>query len=69
MVIGGADVFRAALPLAERIYLTEVHAAPEGDTWFPDFDPKDWREVARERHAAGAEGRIPPSVSSLLERL
>jgi dihydrofolate reductase len=53
MVIGGEDVFRAALPLAGRIYLTEVHARPEADTWFPSFDASVWREVSREAHAPG----------------
>jgi dihydrofolate reductase len=53
MVIGGEDVFRAMLPLARRIYLTEVHAAPHADTWFPDLDRREWREVFREKHAAG----------------
>ena len=53
MVIGGEDAFRAALPLAGRIYLTEVHARPEADTWFPEFDASAWREVSREKHAPG----------------
>jgi dihydrofolate reductase len=53
MVIGGAEVFRAVFPQAGRIYLTEVEAAPEADTWFPDFDRSEWREVAREAHPAG----------------
>lgn len=53
MVIGGEDVFRDVLPQAHRIYLTEVHATPEADTWFPDFDKREWREVLRERHQAG----------------
>jgi dihydrofolate reductase len=53
MVIGGADVFRAILPQAGRIYLTEVHAAPNADTWFPELDKSDWREVLREMHPAG----------------
>ena len=53
MVIGGADVFRALLPLAGRIYLTEVDAAPDADTWFPDIDLSEWREVSREAHQAG----------------
>jgi dihydrofolate reductase len=53
MVIGGEDVFREVLPQAHRIYLTEVHASPEADTWFPDFDKREWREVFRERHEAG----------------
>jgi dihydrofolate reductase len=53
MIIGGADVFREALPQAERIYLTEVHAAPHADTWFPELDRSEWREVFREAHEAG----------------
>jgi dihydrofolate reductase len=53
MVIGGEDVFREVLPQARRIYLTEVHAAPDADTWFPDLDKRGWREVFRERHEAG----------------
>ncbi len=35
MVIGGAELYRIALPLAQRIYLTRIHASPEGDTFFP----------------------------------
>ena len=53
MVIGGADVFRAVLPQAGRIYLTEVEAAPNADTWFPALDRSDWHEVSREAHPAG----------------
>jgi dihydrofolate reductase len=53
MVIGGEDVFEALLPQAGRIYLTEVHASPEADTWFPEIDMGEWREVWREAHDAG----------------
>lgn len=53
MVIGGADVFGAVLPQAGRIYLTEVEAAPDADTWFPALDAREWREISRERHAPG----------------
>jgi dihydrofolate reductase len=53
MIIGGEDVFREVLPQADRIYLTEVHAAPHADTWFPALDPSEWREVSREKHEAG----------------
>jgi dihydrofolate reductase len=48
MVIGGAEIFAAALPRAGRIHLTEVHASPEGDVDFPYPDPAAWREIARE---------------------
>ena len=53
MIIGGEDVFREVLPQVGRIYLTEVHAAPQADTWFPDLDVSEWRDVSREPHAAG----------------
>lgn len=51
-VIGGADVYRAALPRATRIHLTQVHGDVEGDTRMATFDPAQWRETAREDHAA-----------------
>ena len=46
-VIGGAEIYAAALPFADRIYLTEVLADPDGDTSVPDFEPGDWQEVSR----------------------
>ncbi|MGH8271353.1 MAG: type 3 dihydrofolate reductase [Gammaproteobacteria bacterium] len=52
MVIGGAELYRAALPLARRIYLTRVHAEVAGDTFFPELDDREWRELAREKRAA-----------------
>jgi dihydrofolate reductase len=48
MIIGGAEIYQAALPKASRIYLTRVHAAPEGDTYFPPLEAADWAEVSSE---------------------
>ena len=48
-VIGGAELYAAALPRAYRLYLTLIDADYPGDTLFPEFDPADWRETARER--------------------
>lgn len=48
MVIGGAEIYRSLLPLADRLYWTEVDAEPDGDTQFPDLDMADWRETAVE---------------------
>ena len=66
MIIGGAQVYAEALPSATRIHLTEVHAAPDGDTWLPPFDPARWAEAAREDHAA--EGDTPAYSFVTLER-
>jgi dihydrofolate reductase len=51
MVIGGADIYAAALPQAQRLYLTEIHKSYAGDTRF-DFDRDAWRETSRQAHAA-----------------
>ncbi|PWB48235.1 MAG: diacylglycerol kinase [Nitrosomonadales bacterium] len=45
--IGGADLYRQALELAHRIYLTEVRTEVAGDAWFPEFDRARWRESSR----------------------
>ncbi len=42
-VIGGGELYRAAMPLADRIYLTVVDAEPAGDTRMPEFNPAEWR--------------------------
>ncbi len=47
-VIGGAELYVAALPLADRLQLTEIDADYEGDTWFPPRDPQQWRETSRD---------------------
>lgn len=46
-IIGGGEIYRAALALADRIYLTRVHAAPEGDATFPELNPATWHEASR----------------------
>jgi dihydrofolate reductase len=53
-VIGGENIFAAALPLAQRIYLTEVSSAPDGDAFMPEIDLVEWRETQRDGpHEAG----------------
>lgn len=52
-VIGGAEIYAAALPLADRIYLTEVDADVEGDALFPELDLRQWDETARQAYPAG----------------
>jgi|SRR5690554_1699611 len=52
MVIGGSSLFEQLFDRADRIYLTRVHAELEGDTWFPDWDKTQWRQISRESHPA-----------------
>ena len=53
-VIGGAELYAHALPLAQRLELTEIDADIEGDAHFPHWDRRPWREAARETHRAEA---------------
>lgn len=48
MLIGGASLYEQALPLAQRLYLTEVHTEVPGDTFFPPISPDEWLEIDRE---------------------
>ena len=57
MVIGGAEIYRLFLPIADRIELTEVALEPPGDAVIAAPDPALWREIAREDHSADAAGR------------
>lgn len=68
MIIGGAALYAEALPLAQRIYLTRVHAAVDGDVRFPPLERRDWRVVSSERRAADARHAYPMTFE-VLERL
>lgn len=53
MIIGGGEIYTQALPIADRIYLTEVACAPvESDAFFPSFDKSAWKKTVREEHEA-----------------
>ena len=52
--IGGGELYRAALPFATALYMTEIARDFDGDAWFPPFARGDWREISREEHAAGS---------------
>jgi dihydrofolate reductase len=49
-VIGGGEIFKLALPRADRIYLTEVHVHLDCDTFFPEYDPQEWILVQQSYH-------------------
>ena len=53
-VIGGGQIYRLAMPLADRLLITEVDLEPEGDVTFPDIDPETWVEASRDERAGFA---------------
>lgn len=49
-VVGGAQIYALALPLAQRLYLTELAIEVDGDAWFPEFDAAQWQRVSHDPH-------------------
>ena len=67
-IIGGADIYRQFLPKADRLYLTQIHAHIDGDTFFPDYNPSLWHEIGREDHRADQKNPYPYSFITLEKR-
>ncbi len=68
MVIGGAEIYRLLLPVTDRVYLTRVHASPEGDTFFPELPDKEWQEVARDPLPKGDRDEFAATLITLERR-
>ncbi len=67
MICGGASVYKQFFPLANRLYLTFIHQSFEGDTYFPEFNMADWKEVSREDHQLDEKNKYAYSFV-ILER-
>jgi dihydrofolate reductase len=66
-IIGGGDLFDQAIDMADRIYLTQVHASLEADVYFPEYSPKDWLEK-ESAYVDADEKNEYPSTFKILER-
>lgn len=67
-VIGGAVLYQAALPLADTLHLTRVHADVEGDTYLHEFDESNWTEISREEYQHDKKNHYDYSIC-MLKRL
>jgi dihydrofolate reductase len=61
-IVGGAELYREALPQADRLYLTRVHAQVAGDTQFPAYNQSQWQLVSTEQFVADAKNEYPFSL-------
>ena len=68
MVAGGGGVYAEALPIADRVLLTRIHATPSGDTYFPELDPDEWEEVSREERPADDRNPVVLTFLELVRR-
>lgn len=67
-VIGGAEIYKLALPIANRIYLTRIHQDFDGDTFFPELNPETWRQTQREDFLPDEKNKFPYSFITLDRR-
>jgi len=67
MVIGGAEIYRLFLPIANRLYVTKVHGAFKGDTYFPEFNENEWIKVKEKSFEKDNENKYSYTII-VLER-
>ncbi len=67
-VIGGAEIYRQTLPLAQKLYLTLVDADFDGDTFFPEFDRSAWQEIEAREGKVDSENKIPHRFTVLVKK-
>lgn len=51
-IIGGSEIYALAMPYTMRLYMTEIDAVIDGDTFFPEIEPRAWKEISRKHHPA-----------------
>jgi dihydrofolate reductase len=64
-IVGGAEIYKQSLHLTDRIYLTIVHKAFDGDSFFPELDKAEWEEVCREDHLPDEKNQLSYSFITL----
>lgn len=64
-IIGGGEIFNQAMSIANKIYLTQIHSAFEGDTFFPEIDPQQWKETKKVDFQANEKNKYAYSFIEL----
>ena len=67
-IIGGAEIYRETLPLANQLYLTVVHASAEADTYFPEFEESDWSLISLEEIPADEKNLLATTFKHLARK-
>jgi dihydrofolate reductase len=67
-IVGGAEIYQAAMDITNQIYLTVVHANFEADTYFPEIDPMIWEQTAVEKHEANEKNPFAYTFSTLIRK-
>ena len=67
-IIGGGEIYRQSMAIADKLYLTQVNKHYEGDTYFPEIRPEEWQEVARESYERGDKFEHPFAFIDLVRK-
>ena len=68
-IIGGEQIYRQALPFADKLFLTKIHAEfPDADTFFPEINANEWAEESRETFPSDDKNQFPYSFVNLLRK-
>jgi len=65
MIIGGGQLYALALPLAQRMVLTLIDIEPEADTWFPEWDDKEWSQTSEDHFPIGDDNKLAYRIIEL----
>lgn len=65
-IIGGGEIYKQAMPIADRIYLTKVHQSFEGDTFFPEINMNEWTELSQQYFEPDERNKYPFSIITLV---
>ena len=57
-IIGGAEIYKLALPITDTLYLTEIDAEIDGDTFFPEWNKQNWKEISRQHHPVDSKHKF-----------
>jgi dihydrofolate reductase len=68
MVIGGGDIFAELMPRATRLEITHVHASPEGDSFFPEIDAREWEQRSRREMRPGPKDSAAFALATYVKR-
>jgi len=60
-VIGGAEIFKALMPVADRLYVTHIDAEFEGDSFYPEIDPTEWKAISKTEGVVDEKNKYPHS--------
>jgi dihydrofolate reductase len=64
-IVGGAEIYKQAMPFVDTLYLTRVHHTFEGDTYFPELPEKEWQQISAEHHEPDEKNRYSYSFIEL----